>query len=71
MIVEASATPGWALKKMLLLYPFLKEAQILTERWRMEYHTERPHSALGYRPPAPAARSRVERCLLNPLDFVF
>ena len=33
----------------------LKEAQILTERWRVEYNTERPHSALGYRSPAPAA----------------
>jgi putative transposase len=33
----------------------LKEAQILTERWRVEYNTERPHSALGYRPPAPQA----------------
>ena len=33
----------------------LKEAQILTERWRMEYNTARPHSALGYRPPAPQA----------------
>jgi putative transposase len=29
----------------------LKEAQILTERWRVEYNTERPHSALNYRPP--------------------
>jgi putative transposase len=33
----------------------LKEAQILTERWRVEYNTARPHSALGYRPPAPQA----------------
>jgi len=33
----------------------LKEAQILTEMWRVEYNTERPHSALGYRPPAPQA----------------
>jgi len=33
----------------------LKEAQLLTERWRVEYNTERPHSALGYRPPAPQA----------------
>jgi transposase InsO family protein len=32
-----------------------KEAQILTERWRVEYNTKRPHSALGYRPPAPQA----------------
>jgi transposase InsO family protein len=33
----------------------LKEAQILIEQWRVEYNTRRPHSALGYRPPAPAA----------------
>jgi putative transposase len=32
-----------------------KEAQILIERWRREYNTVRPHSALGYRPPAPEA----------------
>ena len=39
----------------------LKEAQILIEQWRQEYNTVRPHSALGYRPPAPAA------ILLSPL----
>jgi putative transposase len=33
----------------------LKEAQIIIEMWRKEYNTVRPHSALGYRPPAPAA----------------
>jgi putative transposase len=33
----------------------LKEAQIVIEKWRMEYNTERPHSSLDYRPPAPAA----------------
>ena len=31
------------------------EAKILIERWRREYNTVRPHSALGYRPPAPEA----------------
>tara|TARA_B100000614_G_scaffold241894_1_gene243445 strand:+ start:121 stop:606 length:486 start_codon:yes stop_codon:yes gene_type:complete len=31
----------------------LKEARILIERWRHHYNTVRPHSALGYRPPAP------------------
>ena len=31
----------------------LTEAQILIERWRQQYNTVRPHSALGYRPPAP------------------
>lgn len=33
----------------------LKEVQVLAERWRIYYNTERPHSSLGYRPPAPAA----------------
>ena len=33
----------------------LKEAQILCERWRVHYNTIRPHSSLGYRPPAPEA----------------
>ena len=31
----------------------LKEAQVLIERWRHYYNHVRPHSALGYRPPAP------------------
>ena len=35
----------------------LKEAQIVIEKWRVEYNTRRPHAALGYRPPAPAACS--------------
>ena len=26
---------------------------MLIERWRLEYNAIRPHSALGYRPPAP------------------
>jgi len=33
----------------------LIEAQILIEMWRKEYNTIRPHSSLGYQPPAPAA----------------
>jgi len=31
----------------------LREAQVLIEQWRVHYNTIRPHSALGYRPPAP------------------
>jgi putative transposase len=31
----------------------LYEAQVLIERWRRHYNTIRPHSSLGYRPPAP------------------
>ncbi len=33
----------------------LLEARVLTARWRREYNTVRPHSALNYRPPAPEA----------------
>jgi putative transposase len=33
----------------------LQEAQVIIEQWRQAYNTVRPHSALGYRPPAPEA----------------
>jgi transposase InsO family protein len=33
----------------------LWEAQVVIERWRQAYNQVRPHSALGYRPPAPEA----------------
>ena len=33
----------------------LAEAKVLVERWRKEYNGFRPHSSLGYRPPAPEA----------------
>jgi putative transposase len=31
----------------------LTEAQVVVKQWRIHYDTKRPHSALGYRPPAP------------------
>jgi putative transposase len=31
----------------------LKEATIVIEQWRKHYNTQRPHSSLNYRPPAP------------------
>jgi transposase InsO family protein len=34
----------------------VQEAKVLVERWRRHYNTVRPHSSLGYRPPAPEAR---------------
>jgi putative transposase len=37
------------------VFTTLTEAQILIEQWRKEYNQVRPHSALGYRPPAPEA----------------
>ncbi len=33
----------------------LLEAKVLIERWREHYNRVRPHSSLGYRPPAPEA----------------
>jgi putative transposase len=44
----------------------LKEAQIVIEQWRVEYNTRRPHSALGYRPPAPAALAPQMATLRSP-----
>lgn len=37
------------------IFDTLLEAKVLIERWRVDYNTIRPHSALGYRPPAPEA----------------
>jgi putative transposase len=44
----------------------LKEAQIVIEKWRVEYNTRRPHSALGYRPPAPGAFAPQMAALRSP-----
>jgi len=33
----------------------LDEARVLIEQWRRQYNRVRPHSSLGYRPPAPEA----------------
>jgi len=40
----------------------LREAKVLIERWRQYYNTVRPHSALGYRPPAPETITSTEPC---------
>ena len=37
------------------IFTTLEEARVLIEQWRREYNRVRPHSALGYRPPAPEA----------------
>jgi putative transposase len=42
--------------KLLLnreIFTTLWEAKVLVENWRKEYNQVRPHSSLGYRPPAP------------------
>ena len=42
------------------VFDTLHEAKVLIERWRVHYNTMRPHSALGYRPPAPESWTVVE-----------
>jgi transposase InsO family protein len=38
------------------IFTTLIEAKVLIEQWRREYNQVRPHSSLGYQPPAPEAR---------------
>ena len=37
------------------IFTTLMEAKVLIEQWRREYNGIRPHSSLGYNPPAPEA----------------
>jgi len=37
------------------IFMTLEEAKVLIEQWRRVYNQVRPHSALGYQPPAPEA----------------
>lgn len=47
------------------VFDTLYEAKVLIERWREEYNTVRPHSSLGYRPPAPEAIQPRWQKILN------
>ena len=38
----------------------LREAQVVIELWRNQYNTIRPHSSLGYRPPAPQTSTGLQ-----------
>ena len=38
------------------IFTTLTEAKVLIEEWRKEYNQVRPHSSLGYKPPAPEAK---------------
>jgi len=41
------------------IFTTLTETKVLIEQWRKEYNQIRPHSSLGYQPPAPEARIPV------------
>ena len=47
----------------------LKEARIIIEHWRRHYNTQRPHSALGYRPLAPEAIIPIDPKACHALTF--
>ena len=41
------------------IFTTLIEAKVLIEEWKKEYNQVRPHSSLGYKPPAPEAKIQV------------
>ena len=41
------------------IFTTLIEAKVLVSDWRTEYNQVRPHSSVGYRPPAPEAKMLV------------
>lgn len=45
----------------------LAEAKIVIENWRRHYNTTRPHSSLGYRPPAPAVITLPTAMVAKPI----
>jgi len=48
------------------MFDTIFEARVVTEQWRKEYNQRRPHSALGYKPPAPETILLVQ---MNQLDL--
>jgi len=48
------------------IFDTILEARVIIERWRKHYNQKRPHSSLGYAPPAPEAILTVQR---NQLDL--
>lgn len=42
------------------IFMTLYEAEVIIEEWRKGYNEDRPHSSLGYRPPAPEARKPLQ-----------
>ncbi len=48
------------------IFDTVLEAKVITEQWRKQYNQRRPHSALGYRPPAPETTLPIQ---INQLDL--
>jgi transposase InsO family protein len=43
------------------IFDTLLEARVVIEDWRREYNQHRPHSSLGYSPPAPETRMLLQQ----------
>ena len=54
-VVPLHLEGGFILDIQIPRHYSLAEAKVLIEAWRRHYNTVRPHSSLGYRPPAPEA----------------
>ena len=48
----------------------LQEAKVIIENWRRHYNTIRPHSSLGYRPPAPEAFMPARPAPQQPTELI-
>jgi len=44
------------------------QGDIIIEQWRKHYNTRRPHSALGYRPPAPETTTPMDQRWITSRD---
>lgn len=49
----------------------LREAKVLHEQWRRHYNTERPHSSLGYKPPAPELRRTQDTATIFHKEHIY
>ena len=49
------------------IFDTVTEARVIIEQWRNDYNQKRPHSSLGYRPPAPEALLPDQK---NQLDLI-
>jgi putative transposase len=54
---QSSGTSAWE------IFYSLKEAQVIIGAWKNHYNRVRPHSSLGYRPPAPMTMEAIAQQL--------
>ena len=55
----------------LEIFYSLREAQVVIGMWRSHYNRVRPHSSLGYRPPAPVTLQAIAHHLPTPATMQY